>query len=301
VTATKRALWTGIILAAIVLVALTGAAALVCNFSLHVPRRPPGLPPVALYPDAAWRTVRIRASDGVALEGWFVRPGAHPGGRCVMVLHGIADSRIGAAGFAPMFLAAGYSVLLPDSRGHGRSGGELVTFGLLEKYDVLDWAHWMRGQGCAATYGLGESLGASVLIQAAAVEPAFRAVAAESAFADLSAAGEIRVRRLLPLPDAIAARAAWFLVASGLAYARVRYGLDFRQVAPVEAMRQTRTPILLIHGIEDQRTPCWHSQRLAQANANAALWLVPHADHVSASSVDPQGFRQRVLDWFARH
>jgi hypothetical protein len=218
-----------------------------------------------------------------------------------MVLHGIADSRLGAAGFAPMFLAAGYSVLLPDSRGHGRSGGELVTFGLLEKHDVLDWVHWMRQQGCAATYGLGESLGASILIQAAAVEPAFRAVAAESAFANLSAAGEIRVRRLLPLPDAIAGRTSWLLVAGGLAYARVLYGLDFRQVAPVEAIRQTRTPILLIHGIEDRRTPCWHSERLAQANPSAVLWLVPNAGHVSASSADPQSFRQRVLDWFAQH
>ena len=36
-----------------------------------------------------------------------------------------------------MFLEEGYSVLLPDSRGHGTSGGELVTYGLLEKRDVL--------------------------------------------------------------------------------------------------------------------------------------------------------------------
>lgn len=301
VTAIRRALWTGTILAAIVLVALTGAAALVCNFSLHVPRRSPGPPPVALFPDADWREARIHAADRAVLEAWFVRPGTRPDGRCVIVLHGIADSRLGAAGFAPMFLAAGYSVLLPDSRGHGQSGGEFVTYGLLEKYDVLDWAHWMRGQGCTATYGLGESLGGSILIQAAAIEPAFRAAAAESAFADLSAAGEIRVRRLLPLPDSIAGRTSWLLVAGGLVYARVRYGLDLRQVAPVEAMRQTRTPILLIHGIEDQRTPCWHSERLAQANPNAVLWLVPKADHVSVSRVDPQGFRQRVLDWFARH
>jgi dipeptidyl aminopeptidase/acylaminoacyl peptidase len=67
------------------------------------------------------------------------------------------------------------------------------------------------------------------------------------------------------------------------------------------AMAQTHTPILLIHGLEDGRTPYWHSQRLKQANPAAVLWLVPHADHVSASSTDPAGFRLRVLDWFARH
>ena len=65
-----------------------------------------------------------------------------------MVLHGIGDSRQGSAGFAPLFLDQGYSVLLPDSRGHGASGGELVTYGLWEKYDVLDWARWLRQHDC---------------------------------------------------------------------------------------------------------------------------------------------------------
>jgi len=150
---------------------LTGAAAVFCQATLHVPRRAPGNLALAqtIYPGAAWRTVSIRAIDGAVLEAWFVEPSAKPSGRCVAVLHGIADSRSGAAGFAPMFLAEGYAVLLPDSRGHGQSGGEFVTYGLLEKRDVLEWAHWMRSEGCAEIYGLGESLGASILIQATAI------------------------------------------------------------------------------------------------------------------------------------
>jgi poly(3-hydroxybutyrate) depolymerase len=94
------------------------AAALFCQATLHVPRAPFGKPsrPVADYPGAEWRTAAIRAGNNIALEGWFVSPPGHPGGACVIVLHGIGDSRAGAAGFAPMFLSQGYSVLLPDSR-----------------------------------------------------------------------------------------------------------------------------------------------------------------------------------------
>ncbi len=301
VTALRKTLLIGTALCAGALLLLTAAAAVFCEATLHVPRRVPGDPPATIYPAASWRTVAIRATDGAALEAWFVAPAAKPNGRCVAVLHGIADSRLGAAGFAPMFLAAGYSVLLPDSRTHGRSGGEFVTYGLLEKRDILAWAHWMRGEGCTETYGLGESLGASILIQASALEPAFRAIVAECPFADLEAAGESRVRNMLPLPGWLAKPAAWLVVESGVFYARLRYGFDFRQVSPIAAMAQTRTPILLIHGLEDSRTPHWHSQRLAQANPAAVLWLVPHAEHVSASSTDPPGFRSRVLAWFARH
>jgi uncharacterized protein len=148
---------------------------------------------------------------------------------------------------------------------------------------------------------LGESLGGSILIQAAAMEPAFRAIVAECPFADLRAAAVYRVQGMLPLRGWVSQGVARLIVTSGLIYARLRYGLDFGQVAPTTAMEQTETPILLIHGLKDQRTPYWHSQRLAQANSSAVLWLVPNVDHVSASSADPRGFRLRVLDWFARH
>jgi len=196
-----------------------------------------------------------------------------------------------------MLLAEGYSVLLPDGRAHGQSGGAFVTYGLLEKYDILDWARWLRQEGCRDIYGLGESLGASILIQASAIEPAFRAIVAECPFADLRAIAEYRVRQVLGLPGPIAR----LIVASGMFYARLRYGLDFAQVAPTSAMSASSTPILLIHGTNDSRTPCWHSQSLARANPKAVLWLVPGADHVGASAADPQQFRARVADWFSQH
>jgi dienelactone hydrolase len=149
---------------------VTGAA--FCMATLHVPRTLGQTPPNATE-------VSIVAADQSTLRAWWLRP-SKSNGNCVVVLHGIADSRVGSIGFAPMFLNEGYSVLLPDSRAHGASGGQLVTYGLLEKYDVIAWADWMKRTGCHNLYGLGESLGASILIQAAAVAPAFTAIVAES-------------------------------------------------------------------------------------------------------------------------
>lgn len=236
------------------------ALAVFCQFTLHVPRIPPASPR-----GKAWQTVSLRAFDAVKLEGWFVRP-AVPNGNCVIVLHGIGDSRQGSAGYAPMFLDQGYAVLLPDSRGHGASGGELVTYGLWEKYDVRDWARWLRQHDCQALYGLGESLGGSVLIQAAALASDFHAIVADSAFADLQAIAESRVDQMFGF-------APWFLVPNAITFARYRYGLDLRQVSPIDSMRGTSTPTLLIHGLADSRTPYWHSQALARANSQSVLWL----------------------------
>jgi fermentation-respiration switch protein FrsA (DUF1100 family) len=220
-----------------------------------------------------------------------------PNGNCVIVLHGIGDSRVGSAGFAPMFLTQGYAVLLPDSRAHGASGGQFVTYGLLEKYDVIRWAHWMRVTGCRKIYGLGESLGASILIQAAAIEPTFSAIVAECPFADIKESAEYRMRPMFSVPSFVAKLA----VANGMLFARFVDGLNFRDVSPLESIARAPTPILLIHGLSDTRTPPYNSERLARANPNDRLWLVPNALHTGASAAAPEEFRQRVLGWFAEH
>jgi uncharacterized protein len=270
-----------------------GVGAGFCAATLQVARRV-GAPP----PNAA--NVEVVANDNVRLVAWWLRP-ATPNGNCVIVLHGIADSRAGSAGFAPMFLTQGYGVLVPDSRAHGESGGEFVTYGLLEKYDVIVWAHWMRSQGCHKVYGLGESLGASILIQAAAVEPIFAAIVAECPYADLREMAEYRMHQFLRLPGFIAVPAAKIVVTIGMLYAGMVDGLDFRQVSPVKSIARTATPILLIHGLDDSRTPPSQSQKLAAANPRDPLWVEPKANHTSALSAAPDEFRRRVSSWFASY
>ncbi len=218
-----------------------------------------------------------------------------------MVLHGVADSRTGAAGLAPLFLESDYAVLVPDSRGHGSSGGEPIAYGLVEKYDTLQWAKWLQNQGCVEMYGLGESLGAAVLIQAAGAGSPFRSIVAECAYRDLPAVAEYRVSKASGLPSVIAMPAAKAVVWGSLLYVRVRYRMDLREASPLESMRRVSTPVLLIHGLGDRDTPPAHSVELAKENKGASLWLVPGAWHTGASAAEPEEFRRRVLDWFSRH
>ncbi len=226
---------------------------------------------------------------------------SRPNGNCVIVLHGIGDSRVGSVGFAPMFLNEGYAVLAPDSRAHGASEGQFVTYGLLERYDVIVWAYWMRRAGCSKLYGLGESLGASILIEAAAIQPVFTAIVAESPYADLQEVAEYRVRRMLPALGFLKTPAAKIVISSAMIYVRWVDGLDLRQVSPRSAILHSSTPILLIHGLRDVETPPWNSNELARSNSGDRLWLVPNAGHTGAAAAEPDEFRRRVLAWFAKY
>lgn len=165
-----------------------------------------------------------------------------------------------------------------------------MTYGLLERYDVIAWTRWMRTAGCREIFGLGESLGASVLIEAAAIEPVFRAIVAECPYADLRSVADYRIGK-------IAGPFTGWVIGSGALYARWVDGFDLFSVSPIEAIVRTSTPVLLIHGLADDRTPPVNSIRLARANPRAQLWLVPNAGHTGASSAAPEEFRRRVLAW----
>ena len=285
----------GVIVAAVVGLPLGyfSMGAVFCRNTLHVSKALSPAPANAL-------TISVAGRDHAKLSAWWIKS-AKPNGNCVLVLHGITDSRASSMRFAPMLLNAGYDVLLPDSRAHGASEGQFVTYGLLEKYDVLAWTEWMKQAGCANLYALGESLGASILIQSTEVQPVFSAIAAECSYADLQEAAEFRVRRMLRVPAALAAPVAGVIVGSGEFYARWVDGLDLKRVSPVKAIARASTPILLIHGLSDSRTPFTDSQKLARANPRNALWLVPNARHTGASAAEPEEFRRRVLGWFAGH
>jgi uncharacterized protein len=277
------------------------ASAAFCELSLSARHNPVVSPPSPTTNTSGQvETVHLETRDNIKLAAWFAVPSRHSG-RCVVVLHGIADTKAGAAGFGPMFLDHGYSVLTPDSRGHGESEGDFVTYGLLEKYDVVEWARWLHTRGCDHVYGLGESLGGAILIQAASLTGDFSAIVAESSYSDLRSIAVYRLARMLHLPASIRRPVASVVVSGAMIYARLRYGFDLNGVSPIISLPRISVPVLLIHGEEDSQTPASNSIAMAQVDSRVVLWLVPKAGHVGAFAAEPSEFRSRVLEWFAAH
>ncbi len=288
------------VLAAIVMVQLT----------LHPCRLP--LPPkahiAAMYAPygADLLPVVIQGDDGVDLHAWYSVP-EHQNGQAVILLHGIGDNRGGVAGYGQAFLRQGYRVLLPDSRAHGESGGALATYGLLESDDIRRWVYWLYSKGASCVDGFGESMGAALVLESLGSESRFCAVVAESAFSSFRSiaydregyfvgAGRFGLERMV-------GRTVGLLPAElGLLYARWHYGVDLRRANPVDAVRSSVVPVLLIHGEDDINILPWHARALAQADpVHAQLWLVPGAGHCGAEGVAPDEFWSRVLNFLSRH
>ena len=245
---------------------------------------------------AHFQSVQVTASDGAILDAWLFTP-PHPNSAGVLLLHGVNDSRLGVAGHAPYLLRAGFTVLLPDSRGHGASGGRLMTYGIQESSDVHIWADELfREGGIQNLYGLGTSMGAAILIQSLAKEPRFRSIVADSPFDTFENVAYYRLEQL-----SLGRWASWPTAQVGFLYVRCRYGVNLKQASPAAAITKTRVPILLIHGLRDVNIPPAHSRHLHELNPDATeLWLVPEAVHIASFGARPEEYMRRVLDWFRK-
>lgn len=174
---TNKFRWAAAMILAAVCVLAAGGIVLT-EAALHV-RRVRATPVPAF---AKWREVAISARDGAVLRARLVSPESG-NGDCVITLHGVADGRRGTLGSAQLFVESRYTVLMPDSRGHGESGGEIATYGVLERDDVHRWVDWLiASEHPHNVFAMGESMGGGVLLQSLAVEHRFSAVVAESPF-----------------------------------------------------------------------------------------------------------------------
>lgn len=269
-------------------VLIVGAgAALLCENALRVP---PQLRRGFSLPGSS--EVTVEGLGGIVLSAsWLMQRDDCTA--TVLLFHGVADSRAGVQGQARMLVRDGFCVLAADSRGHGRSGGDLFTFGVREVDDVRRWVSWVETRHPGRpVYGLGESMGASILLQAVGAGLPFRAVVAESPFRTFREVALYRMAQKAPVIGPL-------LVTPAFWYARLRYGLDLDQASPLEAVRRIKVPALIIHGSADTNIPPDHGRDLAAAGgACAQFWSVAGGSHTDAIARQPAEFERRVLAWF---
>jgi uncharacterized protein len=248
--------------------------------------------------NAGLEEVSATTPDGVVLRGWSLRP-LQGNGEAVILLHGLGDNRFGMTGYAQLLVAHGFTVLMPNARAHGVSGGAIATYGLLERNDVHQWVDFLAAkEHPRCTFGLGESMGASQLLQSLDPRIPFCAVAVESPFATFREIAYDRMGQPFHLGPWVGRILLRPMVEVAFLRARWKYGLDMERISPEDSVASSTIPVLLIHGQIDSNIPVRHSRLIHARAPKAQLWEVPGADHCGAVSTAPQEFDERLLRWF---
>ena len=236
----------------------------------------------------------IRSFDGLRLRGKYYEYA--PGAIIEIMFHGYRGSaERDMCGGVQRCFKLGHSALIVDQRCAGKSGGNVITFGINESRDCLDWMNFAIGHfgpDCRLML-TGISMGASTVLIAAGEELPKNVVGVLADCGFTSAKAIIKkVIRQLKLPP-------------NLAYPFVKLGakiyghFDLEQTSALEAMKKCKVPVIFFHGETDDFVPCDMSRENFEAcTGKKMLVTVPNAGHGLSILLDPEGYRAAMKLFF---
>jgi len=243
-------------------------------------------------------TVEIISHDGIKLVGhWYENPDAQ---RIVVAMHGWRSSWSQDFGMIADFLHDnGCSVLYAEQRGQNSSGGDHMTFGLLERYDCLDWINWVNKntQGELPIYLAGISMGATTVLMATGLELPrnVRGVVADCGFTSPYAIWKYVTEENLHLSYKLHGN-----LVERLCQRKIRMGA--KEYSTIDAMHGCQIPVLFIHGSDDRFVPVTMTYENYRAcTAPKQLLIVPGAQHGLSYYVEKERYEETVKNLWNKY
>ncbi len=186
------------------------------------------------------------------------------------------------------------NALVVDQRTCGKSEGNVITFGIKEHKDCIDWVNFALQKFGNDTKIIitGISMGAATVIMAAA-EPLPKNVIGVLADCGYSSAKDIikEVIKQIGLSPKI-------MYPFVKLAARIFGGFDLEEYSPMDAVKKCNLPIIFVHGENDNFVPCEMSRQLYDACVSKkVIFTVPGADHGLSYVIDTEGYF-KVLNEF---
>lgn len=241
--------------------------------------------------------------DDVTVEGelgslpaWFIDGSRNT---WVILVHGNALTRRDGLRLLPVLAAEGFPTLTITYRNDPETAKDpsgMLRYGLAEWKDLEAAARYALDNGAEdlvlAGYSMGGGVVANFLYRSPLAERV-TAVVLEAPMLDFGRTVDFNAaQEKLPL---IGSPVPQSLTSVAKFTARVRFGVDWRQLDYLERADELRAPILLIHGTADEEVPIETSEELAAARPDLVTFKrVKGAEHMEAWNVDSASYEQAV-------
>ncbi len=243
------------------------------------------------------REVSITSFDGLKLCGKYYE--YKKGAPIELMMHGYrGTAERDLCGGIQRCFSLGRSCLIIDQRGAGKSEGHVITFGIREHRDCLDWVDFIINNidKDAKIILCGISMGAATVLTAAGKETP------ENVVGVLADCGYTSAREIIQTVIGKMGLPTKLLYPFVRLGARVFGGFKLEETSPIDAMRVTRLPVIFFHGESDDFVPCDMSVRNHEAcRAEKRLVTMPNAGHGLCYLVDPEKYLEALAEFSREH
>ena len=188
-----------------------------------------------------------------------------------------------------------HNSILVDQRGHGLSSGSTICFGVKEKYDVLEWVNYAinRFGKDVKIILTGVSMGASTVLMSSELDLPKNVVGiiADCPYSSPKAIIKKVMKVEMKLPVKLCYP---FVYLGALIYGR----FNLNDKGASNAVKKSKTPILLLHGDDDSFVPLEMSQEIYEnAKCYKKLAVFEKAEHGISYMVNPEKYATIVKEF----
>ena len=225
-----------------------------------------------------WLSVTTPEGKHQKIHGWWFDSQQYPD-KVLLYLHGNGGNISHCLGSLKTFYEQGFSVLIIDYRGYGRSEGEFPTEAEVYRDSQRAWDYLVEQRQIKPQniFIYGHSLGGAIAIDLGVRQPNVAGVIVENTCTSMKEMVDYLGSFYQPFPTDL---------------------ILHQRFDSLSKLRLLKVPLLLIHGTEDRRVPSYMSERLFQAaTIPKRMLLVPNASHNNVGAIAPKEYIRTLQEF----
>ena len=232
----------------------------------------------------------IKSSDGLKLSGNYKTQDSH---KWSLMIHGYKSTNRNMMGYGKKYYDEGYNVLLPDDRASGKSEGDHIGMGWLDKDDMMKWINWIVKKDPQAKIVVhGVSMGGATTMMLSGLNPKHVVGYIEDCgYTSVWDIFSSELKKRFSLPS-------FPVMDISNIMASIEAGYNFKEASSIKQVKKCKKPMLFIHGTKDDFVPySMVNEVYKAAKCEKELYSVKGATHANSIYLDPQGYWNHVFNF----